>query len=336
MPAVPVIQKPLTPVSPQPSPVLAVPSPQQQQPVLSAPVQPTPVQQARVIQPSVQQMLAQQQSIQQMHTQQQPVLQPAYSNGIVQPANHAATSMQPSLSTQQSSGFRGRGDAGDDFDVSALGGVKDSSSNGNSASANAGAADPIRGMMNTFAKTMQSGDFPGALNQVYATLRTLATLTPRRKKETLTCTNYVLALKIMQRVGSGNNVVPVEAALLTMFMAELKPLLPIHRTAAMRMAIDKNLAVGNFGMAARWMRQLPTNIQNGYGYGTKLTLCIQRGECNAHMPPTNKLCYNLLAILAPPYGKCTECTAVYKPGSSGVQIGQKCPTCFYGSITVSQ
>ncbi len=242
-----------------------------------------------------------------------------------------------------SSGFRGRGDAGDDFDVNALGGYKDSSTssiigNNNIASSNTSgtstATDQVRGMMNSFAKSMQNGDFATALKQVYGTLRLLSTLQPHRVKETNTCANYVLALKIMARVrtlpavGAG----AIQAAILTMFMAESKHLLPTHRAAAMRMAVDKNMAVGNFGMAARWLRQLgndPRNIQ-------KLQLCMQRGEANAHMPPTNKLCYNLLVVLAAPYGKCTRCTAVYRPGTSGVQIGQKCPTCFVGNIVVAQ
>ncbi len=130
----------------------------------------------------------------------------------------------------------------------------------------------------------------------------------------------------------------VQAAVLTMFLAELKNLLPRHRLAAMRMALDKNIAVGNFGMAARWLRQIAEKAPPAQrqALGAKLQICMQNGEVNKHMPPTNKLCYNLLTVLTGPYGKCTVCTAVYRPGLSGVNIGQSCPTCFVGSIVIAQ
>lgn len=229
-----------------------------------------------------------------------------------------------------------------DFDPSALGSYKDraalAQTNGDSSGVGS-VADPIREMMNEFAKSMKAGRFDIALQQVSTTLRTLATQTPVRMRETATCAHYVLALRILLRVRaldtSGVDV-RVQTALLTMFMAELRYLLPTHRGSAMRMAIEKNIVIGNYGMAARWIRQVANTPAQKSALTAKLQMCRQYGESNAHMPPTNKICYSTLVILAPPYAKCGRCPAVYRPQVSGVNVGQRCPTCFAGVIIFAQ
>lgn len=254
----------------------------------------------------------------------------------------------------------------DDFDLNQLGDYKDAATEvsnlmsgsgsgsgpGSSASENVKKAtdDAIRNRMNEFALTMQSGNFSLALEQVYNTLRFLCQIQPRRERETVTCANYVLAQKILMRnatlEGELTRLPPmlpdalhrkVECALLTMFLAELKHFLPRHRVAAMRVAVEKNMAVGNFGMCARWLRQLiekapPTQREV---LTRQLQLCVAQGEVNAHMPPTNRLCYATLHVVTSPYGKCDFCTAVYHPTMSGVMNGQSCGTCFVGQIHAS-
>lgn len=254
------------------------------------------------------------------------------------PQSAPAVNIPPALAAQ----------AGDDFDVGALGGYKDDATVSSASSASAAGRDPIRSMMNDFAKSMQAGNFTLALSQVTATLRALASITPPRTREILACAHYSLAQKILMRCDALDRTVAgggpagaqaaVQAALLSMFLAELKNLLPRHRLAAMRMALEKNLAVGNFGMAARWIRQIaerapPAQKQALAG---KLQVCRQNGEVNRHMPTTNKMCYNLLTVITGPHGNCGVCSAVYRPGLSGVNIGQKCPTCFVGTIVVVQ
>lgn len=244
----------------------------------------------------------------------------------------------------------------DEFDVSQLGDYKDSASTSVHVGSLGGPVfsdrnksedDAIRARMNKFALTMQSGNFTVALRQVNDTLRFLSNLEPRRDREIVTCSNYILAQKILIRNTMLENEITrfpmggpevvqrqVECALLTMFLAELKHLLPRHRVAAMRVAVEKNFIVGNFGMCARWLRQLvekaPPNqkmtIMN------QLQTCLANAERNAHMPPTNRLCFETLQIVTSPYGKCDVCAAVYHATLSGVIDRQVCDTCFVGTI----
>lgn len=245
----------------------------------------------------------------------------------------------------------------DDFDIDQLGGYKDAATEvtnlvsgqgpGAPDDVNKAVDDAVRKRMNEFALTMQSGNFTLALQQVYGTLRVLCQLRPRRDREINTCASYVLAQRILIRNATLENeltrLLPalpdavrrrVECALLTMFLAELKHILPRHRVAAMRVAVEKNLAVGNFGMCARWLRQLVEKAPPSQkdALGRQLQICASNGESNAHMPPTNRLCYSTLQIVTSPYGKCDVCPAVYHPTLSGVLDGQACDTCFVGKI----
>lgn len=250
-----------------------------------------------------------------------------------------------------------------DFDVSGLGTLKDGSAvvahssgdGGAGMGANLGAGraqresddDAIRTRMNEFAVSMQAGNFALALQQVYATLKLLRHIQPRRERETITCANYVLAQKILMRNASLESELTrvmagsveavrrrIECALLTMFLAELKHLLPRHRVAAMQVAVEKNMAVGNFGMCTRWLRQLleraPDRARGELQ--AKLDSCVRAGEQNAQMPVTNRLCYVTLQVLGVPYGRCNVCPAVYHAQMAGVVQGQVCPTCLVGSV----
>ncbi|KAI0562708.1 Coatomer (COPI) alpha subunit [Gracilaria domingensis] len=237
-------------------------------------------------------------------------------------------------------------DTKEDLAVESLGALKDEAASTN-ASAQEEQDSAVRSRMNDFARSMQSGEFPTALRQVTATLQFLSTINPRRERETTTCANYYVAMKILSRNAALERelsvVLPnspdavqrhVECALLTMFLAELKHLLPRHRIAAMQVAIEKNAVVGNYGMCARWLRELieraperaKAELQN------KLSVCARNGETNKHMPPTNRICYSTLQVVTSPYGKCSVCEAVFHGFSSGVSHGQLCGVCFVGIV----
>lgn len=245
----------------------------------------------------------------------------------------------------------------DDFDINELGSYKDTATEvtnlvsgpgpATTDDVNKAADDVIRKRMNDFALTMQSGNFTLALQQVYGTMRILCQLRPRRDREIVTCANYVLAQRILIRNATLESeltrILPalpdavrrrVECALLTMFLAELKHFLPRHRVAAMRVAVEKNMAVGNFGMCARWLRQLIEKAPPSQKEALvrQLQICASNGESNTHMPPTNRLCYSTLQIVTSPYGKCDVCPAVYHATMSGVVNGQACDTCFVGKV----
>ena len=246
-----------------------------------------------------------------------------------------------------------------DFDIAGLGELKDSgvskrdsatgSLGSNMQQQQIGVDEQIRSRINEFIGTMQAGNFQFALQQILATLRFMSNVNPRRSKETLLCSNYALAQKILMRnaaleaelaniqAGSPHAVQRrVEAALLSMYLAELKHIQPRHRIAAMKVAVEKNVVVGNYGMSARWLRRLveKSPASKKAEFQQKLDLCVRNGEQNSHMPPTNRLCYNSLKVIGTPYIKCTVCSAVYHPLFSGLLPGQVCGVCFVGA-TVS-
>ncbi|PXF40839.1 hypothetical protein BWQ96_09429 [Gracilariopsis chorda] len=182
---------------------------------------------------------------------------------------------------------------GEGFAVESLGSVKDNASV--PSSSNQQEQDlAIRSHMNEFARSMQTGDFTTALQQVSSTLNFLSTVNPRRERETVTCAHYFLATKILCRNSALERelsaVVPdsaeavrkhIESGLLTMFLAELKNLLPRHRVAAMQLAIEKNGIVGNYdSYISLWkMLSLPSCVPRCIRWCVARTVmwCMLRG-----------------------------------------------------------
>lgn len=298
---------------------------------------------------------------QQQQLQPQPQQQQQQQQSMFPNAQHASSpSAQASVKADDNALPNAPNQRTNDFDVSQLGDYKDAattvletaSRSGNVAEMTAADLkkiedDAIRTRMNEFANSMQSGSFTVALRQVYDTLRFLCRIEPLRTREIVTCSNYVLAQKILIRnavleqeltqviFGSPASVQrQVESSLLTMFLAELKHLLPRHRVAAMRVAVEKNIRVGNYGMSARWLKQLVEKAPEAQKQTlrTQLQTCVANGERNAHMPPTNRLCYTTLRVLTSRYAACNVCTAVYHPTLSGLAAGNVCGTCFVGTI----
>lgn len=244
----------------------------------------------------------------------------------------------------------------EDFDIAGLGTVKDPTATSTTAmeqqpAQSLGVSDPVRGRMNEFANSMQSGNFAVAMRQVAATLKFLSQERPPREREITTCANYLLAQKILIRKGTLEAELQqlpaatpdatrrhLELALLTMFLAELKHLLPRHRVAAMKMAVEKNIVVGNYGMASRWLQHLVEKAPPAQKpvFAQKMQLCAQSGGKNAHMPSTNRLCYNTLRVITSPTAKCSFCPAVYHPTMAGIVSGQLCPVCGVGNAVLVQ
>jgi hypothetical protein len=237
------------------------------------------------------------------------------------------------------------------FDVSMLSGLQNSRARGTASVPSAADATapngPVRMKMNEFANSMQAGNYPLALQQVNSTLEMLAVIRPTPEKETSACATYYQALKILIRVrvleDELTRAIPgspdalrriVELALITMFLAEHRSLLPRHSAAAKQMAVEKNIVAGNFGMAARWLRSLieAASPPQKNVFARRLQLCVQNGELNAHMPPTKWLCYNTLTVVRQNPLKCGLCPAVYAPQTSGVTPNQRCPVCRVGTI----
>jgi hypothetical protein len=273
----------------------------------------------------------------------------------------AAPTPAAELATGVPEQLRDRGDDADaDFDVAALGGVRDeaaavsASASDRRPGADGGSglptatSDAIRTRMNEFANSMQNGNYPLALQQVVATLRGLSKIQPRPERETVACASYFQALQILIRVrvleDEMASVMPnsteamrrtVEMALQTMFLAEMKNLLPRHAVAGKKMAVEKNVAAGNFGMSARWLRTLVEAAPPPQkpAFAQRLELCVRNRELNAHMPPSKWLCFNSLTAIPQQPLMCNFCPAVFSPaGDGGVLPDQPCPVCHSGSV----
>jgi hypothetical protein len=175
---------------------------------------------------------------------------------------------------------------------------------------------------------------------------------PRPEREIVACASYFQSLKILIRVrvleaeiaslplpAKSNSPEAmhriVESALLTMFLAEHKNLLPRHAIAAKKVAVEKNMAAGNMGMAARWLRSLVEMAPAPQKplFAQRLLLCSQNGNINTHMPQSKWLCYNTLHVLSPQNAlKCRFCPAVFAMNGSGVTNNQHCPVCLVDSV----
>lgn len=245
----------------------------------------------------------------------------------------------------------------DEFDVTSLGGVRDEtagsqgprsvSSSDTSSTISAATSDAIRKRMNEFANTMQNGNYPLALQQVVGTLQGLSKISPVPRREIVACASYLQALRILIRVrvleAELTHCVPsspdairraMEMALLTMFLAEMKNLLPRHAVAGKKMAVEKNFVVGNFGMAARWLRTLiqAAPPPQKAVFSQRLQLCVQNKELNTHMPPTKNLCFSTLAVVVGTPLKCNQCQAVFAGSGSGALPRQSCQICYSGTV----
>lgn len=245
----------------------------------------------------------------------------------------------------------------DEFDVGNLGGVRDEaslrqatesvSSTDSATTISAATSDAIRRRMNEFANTMQTGNYPLALQQVVGTLQGLCKISPVPRREIVACASYLQALKILIRVrvleGELAQCVPnspdairraLEMALLTMFLAEMKNLLPRHSVAGKKMAVEKNFVVGNFGMAARWLRALiqAAPPPQKAVFAQRLELCVQNKELNTHMPPTKYLCFSTLSVIVGTPLKCKQCQAFFAASGAGALPRQSCPICYSGTV----
>lgn len=245
-----------------------------------------------------------------------------------------------------------------DFDVAALGDYRDEAASSitgteteseTTSSQSSRTTEAIRARMNAFANTMQAGNFALALQQVSSTLLYLSHIQPIPTREIITCASYFQALKILARVRILEEELSrfppntpdamrrtVDLAVLTMFLAERKDLLPRHSVAAKKMAVEKNIVAGNFGMAARWLRSLieaaPANQKQAFAQ--KLQLCLQNRELNTHMPASKWFCFDTLLVIPNGGIKCNLCPAVFAPARPGINPGQMCPVCHADTLAV--
>jgi len=120
---------------------------------------------------------------------------------------------------------------------------------------------------------LEMGNFEEALKSVQNALN-LITKYPHRKKEKEVCETYQLAFKLLLVIKETDDwSEPKYGALFARFLAELSTQ-PKHRIVSMRMAINRNLQVQNYGVAARFIRELqPLNLMDSKTLESNLNIC---------------------------------------------------------------
>jgi len=105
---------------------------------------------------------------------------------------------------------------------------------------------------------LDRGLFPAALDDINQSLGELVASeeTPTRRQEVRACCSYKRALKILIEIKlleASKNVNRI--AQLASFLADV-PIRPPHRVICMRFALQKNLQVANYGIAAKFIKIL--------------------------------------------------------------------------------
>ncbi|KAA8497548.1 hypothetical protein FVE85_5133 [Porphyridium purpureum] len=213
--------------------------------------------------------------------------------------------------------------------------------------------DPVRFKMNQFAETLQQGKLELALKQVQESLvviRNAGGGVIEREKETQMCVRYVLGVKLALRIRALDAEMRahvesspefrkrlLEAAALAALLGSL-PLVKVHRGLMLRVAIEKNMAAGNYGVAAKFIREM-MDIMPAAQQGDliqQLQHCQQNGERDTRVAPTQRICYKSLTLVGSPVLKCNFCPALFSPQKGAVSAQQTCPFCLHGLILPMQ
>jgi hypothetical protein len=142
-------------------------------------------------------------------------------------------------------------------------------------------------------------------------------------------------------------------ALLTKFLADL-PLHAQHRLDCIRLAIDKNMAAKNFGVAARLIQVLmPHNLPDSKEQAEKFKVCkthkwsdhqlppYQCAACSVKLSPATPecsqcgtpvkfCCISFRLLEGPVVVKCTACEAAFNKAQQAA--GVRCPLCDTGVL----
>eukprot|EP01114_Cavostelium_apophysatum_P013531 TRINITY_DN3296_c0_g1_i1.p1 TRINITY_DN3296_c0_g1~~TRINITY_DN3296_c0_g1_i1.p1 ORF type:complete len:1699 (-),score=536.14 TRINITY_DN3296_c0_g1_i1:50-5146(-) len=212
-------------------------------------------------------------------------------------------------------------------------------------------------IMGAFAR-LEKGVFAEALELVDQSTRELGQIRDLNsvKKEVKSCSNYkfLLSLLLEQKKPESN---PGRAALLTRILADI-PVQPKHRIVCVRMAINKNLEVRNYGTAGRFLKQLLSisSIPDAPAMQEKLKLCEDNkfvnqqryaytcpccstpGDCAIDECSTCntkiQFCHKSFEpITQSAFHHCLLCDSVFS--TSVTSPNQKCPSCSSSTLSVS-
>jgi len=147
---------------------------------------------------------------------------------------------------------------------------------------------------------------------------------------------YRVAVALLKEIialsssGAGAAASVVDIALLTKFLADL-PLHAQHRLDCIRLAIDKNIAAKNFGIAARLIQVLmPHNLPDAKEQAEKFKVCKSHKWSDHQLPPY--VCPACGQKVSPAAPECTVCGTAVKFCCTGYKLLSgpiicKCPLC---------
>lgn len=101
---------------------------------------------------------------------------------------------------------------------------------------------------------LEKGNFTHSLHYVEEALNFLANFSSTLRHEFCVCTDYKSALNLLIRIQECDAVENfVYSAIFSRFLAEIS-IQPKHRIICIRLALNKNLKIRNYGIAARFIR----------------------------------------------------------------------------------
>eukprot|EP01080_Neovahlkampfia_damariscottae_P006049 gene6049-10050_t len=188
---------------------------------------------------------------------------------------------------------------------------------------------------------MEKGQYIDAIKQVNSAIQALIVDKNQilKKNNIILCIRYkflIFALAKLQKLELSKGD-PKEAALISTCMTQLVIPNPKHNIITKNMAIKRNMAVKNYGISARIMKELrkiaPPNL--------KEVLIASYKECESHQfsdsnsfKEGSKFCWKTFKIIDPPTNglQCSYCEATYDPIGNPVKVDQSCYYCSYGKL----
>lgn len=157
-------------------------------------------------------------------------------------------------------------------------------------------------------------DYSGAIDSFLMCLQVLQERPSPLQAQLRFCVIYIFLVHVLEEVVENPSVDPVTSALTCHVLAQL-PLHPRHKLVCTRMAIEKHIAVSNYGSAAKFVKfLLDKNLPDVQKLEEILQMCTVKNKSQDHHPPTtDKVSYHTYKLITgKSYLECNFCGASYE------------------------
>eukprot|EP00026_Physarum_polycephalum_P001946 Phypoly_transcript_01949.p1 GENE.Phypoly_transcript_01949~~Phypoly_transcript_01949.p1 ORF type:complete len:973 (+),score=217.00 Phypoly_transcript_01949:392-2920(+) len=184
-------------------------------------------------------------------------------------------------------------------------------------------------------RALEKGFFDESLTGVTAAAQLLASVDnpALTRRELRLCVAYSLALRMLRRLREYEaSAEEQDAALLSKLLAGI-PIQPKHRVVVMRMAVNKNMAVGNYDSAAKILEMLTSlELPDQALLEQKWMVCYENEFLDSVVLPydDSKLCFLDLRTHSEDSTICSLCYATFS--EEAAPSGTQCPFCCCGSL----